>query len=204
MIEHGRIAVVIYPGFDELDVFGPYEMLRIAVEQEGGEVLLARNEGEGEVEAGHGATVVPQATLDGPWDAVVVPGGGWARRRDAYTEAGRGVLPRRLAELHDEGTTLAAVCTGAMLLAAAGLTAGRPAVTHQAAVEDLRASGAEIVLARVVDDGDIVTAGGVTSGIDLGLWMVERYWGTELADRIAARVEHERVGEVHLGPRAAR
>jgi transcriptional regulator GlxA family with amidase domain len=85
-----------------------------------------------------------------------------------------------------------------MLLAAAGVTAGRPAITHRSAIEDLRASGAVIVPARVVDDGDIVTAGGVTSGLDLALWLVERWFGSPLADGVAGAMEHERRGPVWL------
>jgi putative intracellular protease/amidase len=91
---------------------------------------------------------------------------------------------------------VATVCTGAMLATAAGLTRGRPAVTHHDAIEDLRAAGAEVVEARVVDDGDLVTAGGVTSGIDMALWLVERHFGAELAAAVAAEIEHPRHGEV--------
>jgi transcriptional regulator GlxA family with amidase domain len=63
-------------------------------------------------------------------------------------------------------------------------------------VEELRASGAQVVQARVVDDGDLVTAGGVTSGIDLALWLVERHFGTAAAEAVAAEIEHPRQGEV--------
>jgi transcriptional regulator GlxA family with amidase domain len=60
------------------------------------------------------------------------------------------------------------------------------------AIDDLRASGAVVVDARVVDDGDIITAGGVTSGIDLALLIVERQAGREIADRVAREIEYER------------
>jgi transcriptional regulator GlxA family with amidase domain len=83
-----------------------------------------------------------------------------------------------------------------MLLAEAGLTDGRPAVTHGAAIEDPRKSGADVVEARVVDDGDIVTAGGVTSGIDLALWLVERVWSREIAEEVARRMEYERTEDI--------
>ena len=79
-----------------------------------------------------------------------------------------------------------------MLLAAAGITHGRSATTHHVAIDDLRASGAVIVNARVVDDGDIITAGGVTSGLDLALLIVERQAGREIADRVASEIEYER------------
>jgi len=80
-----------------------------------------------------------------------------------------------------------------MLLAASGLTAGRRATTHQSAIEDLRASGAEIVEDRFVDDGDLVTAGGVTSGLDLALHLVERFAGAEIAGAVAAEIEYARI-----------
>lgn len=86
-----------------------------------------------------------------------------------------GVLPARLAELAPSCRWIASVCTGAMLLAAAGLTSGRRVTTHHDALNDLRASGAQLVDgARVVDDGDLITAAGMTAGLDLALWIVER------------------------------
>ena len=83
-----------------------------------------------------------------------------------------------------------------MLLAAAGLLEGRPATTHHTALADLRAAGADVVEARVVDDGDVVTAGGVTSGLDLVLWLVERHFGPALAVAAERELEYERRGTV--------
>ena len=83
-----------------------------------------------------------------------------------------------------------------MVLAAAGITRGRRATTHHRALDELRRSGAEVVEARVVDDGDVLTAGGVTSGIDLALWIVERFAGEDIANAVAAEIEHERAVEV--------
>src|SRR5919108_177163 len=86
---------------------------------------------------------------------------------------GGDLLPALVARARDRGTAVGSVCTGAMILAAAGLVQGRPATTHHSAIEDLRGAGATIVDgARVVDDGDLITAGGVTSGLDLALWLV--------------------------------
>jgi transcriptional regulator GlxA family with amidase domain len=194
-----RIGVLLYEGFDELDAIGPYEVLCMARRKSGADVRLVSAGGREEVTASNGATIFSQAALDEPWDVLVVPGGGWVKREGAFAAAEDGELPRKLAALHERGTVMAAVCTGAMLLAAAGLTAGRRAVSHESAVADLRDSGAEIVEARVVDDGDVVTSGGIISGIDLGLWLLERFWGRETADEVAERLEHARVGEVALG-----
>jgi transcriptional regulator GlxA family with amidase domain len=83
-----------------------------------------------------------------------------------------------------------------MLLAAAGLTKERPATTHHLAREGLRAQGAEVYDARVVDDGDVLTSAGVTSGLDLALWLVERFASPALAHAVERRLEYERRGVV--------
>ncbi|ERH08577.1 MAG: putative transcriptional regulator [halophilic archaeon J07HX64] len=130
-------------------------------------------------------------------DLVVVPGGGWVDTAETGVRAAvEDRLPGALARLHERGVTVASVCTGGMILAAAGLTDGRPAVTHHGAIEDLRASGADVVDARVIDDGDIVTADGVTSGLDLALYLLEREFGPELAADVAETMAHERRGPV--------
>jgi transcriptional regulator GlxA family with amidase domain len=196
-----RIAVVVFDGFDELDAIGPLEVLRNAAAMGDAElsVDLVTLDGAAAVTGSHGLRVRPDGRLDPDrTDLLVVPGGGWNDRapKGAWAEAERGELPAAIAAAHRAGAVVATVCTGAMLATAAGLTRGRPAVTHHDAVEELRTSGAEVVEARVVDDGDLVTAGGVTSGIDLALWLVERQFGTELAGAVAAEIEHPRHGEV--------
>jgi transcriptional regulator GlxA family with amidase domain len=194
-----RIAVVLFDGFDELDAIGPYEVLRNAAL--GGadvETELVTREPVDRVTGSHGLTVEPQGVLDGSYDLVVVPGGGWNNRAEsgAYAEAQAGDLPAALADLHEDGAVVTAVCTGGMLVSAAGLARGRPAVTHHSALEELASEGAKVVEARVVDDGDLVTSGGVTSGIDMALRLVEREWGKALADGVAREMEHERSGPV--------
>jgi transcriptional regulator GlxA family with amidase domain len=200
-----RIAIVLYDGFDELDAIGPYEVLKnaeTAVEQL--EVRLVTRDPADLVTTSHGLTLTPQGVLDDSFDLVIVPGGAWAARseRGAWGEASRGELPAALTRLHDDGARMASVCTGTMILSAAGITRGRPATTHHVALEALGAEGAEVRRERVVDDGDLLTSGGVTSGLDMALWLVEREWGRELADRIARGMEHERRGEVYEARRA--
>ena len=195
-----RISVVVFDGFDELDAIGPLEVLRNAAT--GGadlEVELVTLDGTAEVTGSHGLRVRPDGRLDPErTDLLVVPGGGWNDRtpEGARAEAERGELPAAIAAASRAGALVATVCTGAMLATAAGLTQGRPAVTHHGALDDLQSAGAKVVEARVVDDGDLVTAGGVTSGIDMALWLVERHFGAELAATVAAEIEHPRHGEV--------
>jgi transcriptional regulator GlxA family with amidase domain len=185
-----RIDIVIFDGFDELDALGPYEVFRNA----GLDARLVTLAEAATVTASHGLALRPHGTLGRP-DAVLVPGGGWmdGAAHGVRAEVERGELPARLRELAAAGTVMTSVCTGAMLLAAAGVTEGRPAVTHRGAIDDLRATGALVHEdARVVDDGDLVTAGGVTSGIDMALHLVERERGRAAADAVAREMEHRR------------
>lgn len=195
-------AILLYDGFDELDAIGPYEVLQNAASLGADvRVRLLTLEPASEVVASHGLRLVPDGYLDREErpDLVLVPGGGWNDRSEtgARTEAERGEIPATLARLHGAGSTVAAVCTGGMLLSAAGLTEERPATTHHGALDDLRKSGARVVEARVVDAGDLLTAGGVTSGIDLALWLVERERGAGMAEEIAREMEYERRGSVY-------
>lgn len=196
-----NVEIAVYDGFDELDAIGPYEVLA-----NGGDevdelsVSLRTLEAVDMVTASHGLRMEPDGVLgETDPEMVIVPGGGWNGRSDsgAWAEAERGALPDWIAEAHGRGVTIGAVCTGGMLVSRAGLLSGRPAITHGGAIDDLRAEGAEVIDARVVDDGDVVTAGGVTSGIDLGLWLLEREFGVDVADAVADRMEYERRGPIH-------
>lgn len=194
-----QIVVLAYPGFDELDVVGPYRVFAGAADTVDLSVSIRTLEPAERVTASKGLTIEPDGVLeDVDPDLVVVPGGGWNDRSEesAWSEAERGVIPEAVADLHQRGVTIASVCTGGMLLERASLLDGRPAVTHQGAMDDLRDSEAEVVEARVVDDGEILTAGGVTSGIDLALYIVEREFGADVADDVATTLEYERRGSV--------
>ncbi len=91
---------------------------------------------------------------------------------------------------------VATVCGGALVLAMAGLIAGRHAVTHTSGMDLLDATGTVAVSARVVDDGDLVSAGGVTSGLDLGLHLLDRLLGPRIAHAVEELFEYERRGIV--------
>jgi len=106
-------------------------------------------------------------------------------------------LPALLARALDcPHVTVAAVCGGGLVLALAGLIEGRPAVTHHLGQDLLDATGAVAVSARVVDDGDLVTAGAVTSGLDLGLYLLERELGPRIALAVEELFAYERRGTV--------
>src|SRR4051794_8550707 len=155
-----RIEVLVFDGFDELDSLAPFEVFANAAQIVPDlEVSLVTATGQAQVTGSHGV----RFTALRRWapeeaDVLLVPGGGFADPgpgvRDLIAE---GTLPADLRRLRPR-QVLASVCTGAMLLAAAGLLKGRPATTHPIAYDALTAAGAELSKTRVVDDGDIVTS----------------------------------------------
>lgn len=183
----------MFDGFEDLDVFGPLTPLRLG----GWDVVLVGVDGAGSVRSSAGVRI-EAAELTAP-DVLVVPGGGWLDRAEqgAWTQAHRPETQDLLRASASSGVVLASVCTGALLLAVAGLLDGRPAVTNASALDDLAGYGAGVVAdARVVDDGDRVTAGGLTAGLDLGIWFVERYSGRERAEAVARSMEYVPQGRV--------
>jgi transcriptional regulator GlxA family with amidase domain len=196
-----KIDVLVFPGFDELDAIAPFEVFHNAkLRGAPFDLRYVAAPGTGEIVAAHGLRLSCDAKLgSGPRpDLIVVPGGGWidGSATGARAEVNRGEIPTLLAEYHRAGVTIAAVCTGAMLLSAAGILRGRAAATHHGALADLEAAGANVVRARVVDDGNVVTAGGVTSGLDLALWLVERFASPAIALAVEQQMEYERRGVV--------
>jgi transcriptional regulator GlxA family with amidase domain len=187
--------ILLFDGFDELDAFGPWEILAgTAQVREDVEARFVTLEGAREVRADHGAVVRAHGALSERPDLLVIPGGGWFDRtpEGAWAQARRGAIPQAIAERHAAGTTIASVCTGALLVARSGVLEGRRATTNPGAYDDLREGGADVIEARVVDDGDIVTAGGPACGIDLALHILEREFGPEFAAAAAQEVHYTR------------
>lgn len=195
-----NVQIVLFNGFDELDAIAPHEIWQMARDLKPGlDVQLVTLDGTKDITAANGLAVKANGQLGAiKPDLIVVPGGGWLTRAPtgAWAEAQRGALPAKLAQMHREGVIMASVCTGAMLLAAAGLLKNRPATTNSGALDALAATGAHVVPARVVDDGDVITAGGITCGLDLTLWLVERFISPEAAHTLEGRLEYERRGTV--------
>jgi transcriptional regulator GlxA family with amidase domain len=195
-----NVEILLFDGFDELDAMGPWEILGgLAQLRDDVSARLVTLEGARDVRADHGAVIQAHGALSERPDVVIVPGGGWFDRTPdgAWAQAQRGHIPEALAARHAAGTTVASVCTGALLLARAGILDGRRATTNPGALDDLRAEGTiDVLHARVVDDGDIITAGAPVCGIDLALHLLERYGGPELADAGARELGYERPGVV--------
>lgn len=218
-----HVQIVLFDGFDPLDVVAPYEVLHAGATACAGafSVQLVTAEGPREVVGGTGGLALRAAgTLD-PTRAgiVLVPGasgrvgepgevpdaeagapGEWRAEEFIPVLLGRALateLPALLREAAgNPDVTLASVCGGSLVLAMSGLLEGRHATTHHLGLEMLAATGAHAVHARVVDDGDVVTGAGVTSGLDLGLYLVERELGPRIAHAVEELFAHERRGTV--------
>jgi transcriptional regulator GlxA family with amidase domain len=190
-----RIDIAVFDGVDEMDAIGPLEVFRNA-EKAGADLhsQLVTLTATTEVTGSHGLRFSPDAAYSPGADVLLMPGGGWNDRSDkgAWAEVQRGEWLTAIRAAKASGAVLTGVCTGVMVLAHAGVIGARPATTHFAAWDDLAATGATVIAQRVVDDGDLVTCGGVTSGLDLALWLVEREFSPQLADAIAREMEWPR------------
>lgn len=184
------VAFTVFPGVEELDLAGPFEALALARDYGDEAIELftvaastdsVRFRGGLNIVPDHAFTNAPRA------DVVVVPGGPGTRDPHAW----RPVVD--WLEGQKDVPLLTSVCTGSFLLARAGLLAGRRATTHHSRLEQLRSEHPEIQVvdgARVVDEKGVITAGGVTSGIDLGLHLVERFFGGELRAQVQDVLEY--------------
>jgi len=204
--------IVLFDGFNPLDVIAPYEVLWAGGAASGGAltVELVSAEGPREVVGGSGGLVLrATATLDPDnADIIIVPGaeGPISEPEDGSKIDTIPILLARTMEtdlptlmrraLDNPKVLVATVCGGSLALAMAGLLEGRHAVTHHMGMDVLSATGAIPVRARVVDDGDLVTAGGVTSGLDLALYLLERELGPRIAHAVEELFEYERRGTI--------
>jgi transcriptional regulator GlxA family with amidase domain len=180
-----QVAFLLYDRFTALDVAGPYEVLASVPGTES--VLVA--EQAGLVRNDHDSLAISaERSLDevtAP-DIVVVPGGLGTRLLLAHEP-----LLGWLRRAHETAAWTTSVCTGSLLLAAAGLLEGAPATTHWVMREALSSLGAVPVPDRVVQHGKIITAAGVSSGIDMALQLVQRIHGDEAARAVQLGIEYD-------------
>jgi len=181
-----QIAIPIFPAFTALDAIGPYEVLQ---RLPGAEVVFcSETVGEVRTEQAMAALVAdrPIAEVTDP-DIVVFPGGVGTRRLldpgDPYV--------RWVADVHERTEWTTSVCTGSLVLAAAGLLDGVDATTHWAARDALAELGANPVAERVVERGRVITAAGVSAGIDMALRLAELVAGTEVAQALQLGIEYD-------------
>ncbi|MWA14973.1 DJ-1/PfpI family protein [Streptomyces sp. BA2] len=180
-----QIAIALFERFTSLDAVGPYETLS---RMPGAEtVFVAQRPGLVRNDNGSLALVADRAFADVPDPDILVVPGGPGQSDHMADEALLGWL--RSADATSTWTT--SVCTGSLLLAAAGLLKGRRATSHWLALAELERFGAESTGERVVFDGKYVTAAGVSSGIDMGLALIGRIAGEEQAQTVQLLTEYD-------------
>ena len=188
-----RIGIALFEDAEELDFAGPWEVLAAWSGQwpdDGVEVLTVADTLE-PVRCAKGLRVLPDTTWEtaGRLDVLVYPGGMGTR-----PQLGDEEIRGRVRDLHGSGTLMTSVCTGSLVYADAGLLDGRPATTHWAQLDLLRSLGRDIDVRadeRFVDDGEVITAAGVSAGIDMALHLVARLHSVERAKEVRRYIQYD-------------
>jgi putative intracellular protease/amidase len=180
-----NIAILLFDRFTALDAVGPYETLgRIP----GAKVtFVAETLGPVRTDTGNLAITADATLADLTEPEILVVPGGPGQTQQMDNEK----VLEWIRHAHATSTWTTSVCTGSLLLAAAGLLDGKRATSHWLALDQLPAFGAEPTLERVVFDGKIVTAAGVSSGIDMGLRLIAAIHGDEVAQAVLLGIEYD-------------
>lgn len=187
-----RIAIAVFEDVEELDFAGPWEVLTAWRDLGGSEVeVLLVGENTAPVKCAKGMRVVPDVAWSdlGDVDVLVYPGG-----RGTRTQVGNETIRARVRALKEGGTLMTSVCTGALVYADAGLLDGRPATTYWSAFDELLPLGRGIEPQpdqRFVDDGDVITAAGVSAGIDMALHLVGRLDSPDRAREVRSYIQYD-------------
>lgn len=183
------IGIVIFPNVEELDFVAPFEVLSYInkIAPKSTNVMLIAPSLE-PVHAFNGLKILPDASLKSApiLDILLFPGG-QGRMEWMKEPSMRAFIEAR----HHEATYLASVCTGAFFLAEAGLLLGKEATTYHSAFDELATYGVNVVSSKVVHDGKIITAAGVSSGLELGFYLLRELFGVKLAQEVAEKIEYE-------------
>ncbi|MBL8642444.1 MAG: DJ-1/PfpI family protein [Rhodospirillaceae bacterium] len=202
-----NIAILIFDGAEELDYVGPWEVFTMVnlvkrikkqepdahvyfVSESGGKITSAKGM---RVEADYSYATAPLA------DIVLVPGGQGTRR-----EVTNPATLQWVAAQAAGCKWVTSVCTGSMVLAAAGPAKGKTITTHWMAVEEVRArgdAGAVVTGQRWVVDGNVVTSAGVSAGIDMALWVVQQVYGADFCQIVVNAMEYDPAPPVRFSPR---
>ena len=188
------IGIFVFPGVEELDFVGPWEVLRAWERTEAADVgvsVFTLAAEAGPLTCAKGLIVTPDHTWSTapPIDVLVYPGGFGTR-----SHLGNEQVHDWVRGLAANGALLTSVCTGSLVYADAGLLDGRPATTHWGSLDHLKSLGQGIEVRpddRFVDDGDIITAAGVSAGIDMALHLVRRLGSEERARQVKRYIQYD-------------
>ncbi len=187
------IAIFVFPGAEELDFVGPWEVLRSweRLDPAAGVHVFTVAADDGVVECAKGMRVLADHTWADapPIDVLVYPGGLGTR-----SQLGDERIRSWVRDVAQRGALMTSVCTGALVFADAGLLDGRPATTHWASLDTLQSLGSGIDIRpddRFVDTGEVITASGVSAGIDMALHLVRRLGSEEQARHVRRYIQYD-------------
>jgi transcriptional regulator GlxA family with amidase domain len=183
-------GILLFDGAEELDFVGPWEVLTMARRTKEERVVTIAESLE-PIRCAKGLRVLADHTLDSapPLDVLLIPGGKGTRR-----EVDNAAVLRWVASAAKSATWVTSVCTGSFVLQAAGLTAGRQVTTHWAAIEEFRERAPDQDIdpdARWVVDGNLVTAAGISAGIDMALWLVGQLYDVDHARFVQQAIQYD-------------
>jgi transcriptional regulator GlxA family with amidase domain len=188
-----RIAVFVFEGAEELDFVGPWEVLTMWAKShpdDGVEVFMVA-QGAEPVTCAKGMRVIPDHTWDTApsFDVLVFPGG-----EGNMPQIGNEAIRSWLQKAAQRGTLMTSVCSGSLVYADAGLLDGKPATSHWSVVKALGSMGKDIEVRpddRFVDAGNVITAAGVSAGIDMALHLVARLKSPERAREVKRNIQYD-------------
>jgi cyclohexyl-isocyanide hydratase len=183
------IGILIFHQVEELDFVGPFEVLSYVnkIQPDSTKVLLVA-ETIDPIRAFNGMRILPDVTLATcpSLDIIIIPGGK-GRMAAMKNSAIKEFIQKQL----KTAKYAASVCTGAFILAEAGLLAGKKATTYHTAFDELASYSVQVISAKVVQDGNIITAGGVSSGLELGFYLLKNLFGSNIAQEAADKIEYQ-------------
>lgn len=182
------VGVLLFPQVEELDFVGPFEILSYInkIRPESTKVLLIAETAE-PVEAFNGMKIIPDVTMANcpQLDILVAPGG-----KGRYAAMKNTAIKEFIQQQAQKAKYITSVCTGAFLLAEAGLLKNKKATTYHTAFAELAAYSVEVLAQKVVREDNIITAAGVSSGIELGLYILREEFGAAVAQKAADNIEY--------------
>lgn len=183
------IGILIFPQVEELDFVGPFEVLNYVnkIRPDSTKVQLIAEALE-PIQAFNGMKIIPDTTLEAcsALDIVVIPGG-----KGRLTAMKSVTIKEFIQAQMKTAKYVTSVCTGAFLLAEAGLLTGKKATTYHTAFSELESYSVQVISAKVVQDGKIITAGGVSSGLELGFYLLKELFGSSLSQEVARKIEYD-------------
>ncbi|ELR70491.1 ThiJ/PfpI family protein [Fulvivirga imtechensis AK7] len=188
-----NIGILLFNEVEVLDFAGPFEVLSLA-EKDKKKLFKVKTiaQTKDPIQARNGLTIIPDFSFDDrpQFDIVIIPGGYGAEE----IEINNATTIEWIKTRYDQVQIMASICTGALLLAKAGLLSGRKATTHWMDTERLQTEFPDVKVhtgVKFVDEGKIITSGGISAGINMSFHLIERLYGADISQHTAKRMEYD-------------